>query len=246
MVPVNHLLLAIGFGVVLGNTVGVPSWVEPGVEQYDVVLKAGIVLMGAHLVFYEILDAGPRILLLVLGVLIFAVVSVEVVSNSLFGIDDKLSSLLSSGTAVCGVSAIVATAGGIDADEEQIPYAVGTVLVFDALTLVDYPVAASLLGLGEKPFGIWAGVSMFSTRPVTAAGFAHSEVLGTWATLTKLTRNFFLGASSYSTRSTMHNPTPPAASGRFLPGSGRTFQSSSSGSSLSSRSPASRCYRSPN
>jgi uncharacterized membrane protein YadS len=43
-------------------------------------------------------------------------------------------------------------------------------------------------------FGIWAGLSMFSTGPVTAAGFAFSEVAGQWATLTKLTRNVLLGA----------------------------------------------------
>lgn len=193
ILPVNNLLLAIGLGVIVANTVGVPSAFGPGVEQYDVVLEAGIVLMGAYVVFGEIVEAGPRILLLVLGVLVFAMLLVELVSTSLFGIDDKLSSLLASGTAVCGVSAVVATAGGIDADEEQIAYAVATVLVFDALTLVLYPAAGSLLGMAEKPFGIWAGLSMFSTGPVTAAGFAHSEVAGTWATLTKLTRNFFLG-----------------------------------------------------
>jgi uncharacterized integral membrane protein (TIGR00698 family) len=193
LVPVDTLLLAIGFGVVVGNVLGVPPRFEAGVEQYEVVLEAGIVLMGAYLVIGEIVAAGPRIVLLVLAALTFAILCVEAVSNSLFGIDDKLSSLLASGTAVCGVSAVVATAGGIDADEEQIAYAVATVLVFDALTLVAYPLAGSLLGLGEKPFGVWAGVSMFSTGPVTAAGFAYSEVAGTWATLTKLTRNFFLG-----------------------------------------------------
>lgn len=193
VVPANNLLLAIGLGVVVGNVVGVPASLEPGVERYDVVLEAGIVLMGAYVVLGEIVEAGPRILLLVVGTLGFAVVCVELLSGPLLGIDDKLSSLLASGTAICGVSAVVATAGGIDAEDEQIAYAVATILVLDALTLFSYPVVGSVLGLGEKTFGIWAGLSMFSTGPVTAVGFAYSDVAGTWATLTKLTRNFFLG-----------------------------------------------------
>ncbi|MDR9382223.1 MAG: putative sulfate exporter family transporter, partial [Natronomonas sp.] len=44
----------------------------------------------------------------------------------------------------------------------------------------------------EVVFGIWAGLSMFSTGPVAAAGFAYSETAGQWATITKLVRNAFI------------------------------------------------------
>jgi uncharacterized integral membrane protein (TIGR00698 family) len=194
VLPVNHLLLAVVLGLLIANVVGVPRRLRPGVEQYDLLLEAGIVLMGAYLVFGEIADAGLQILGLVVGILTVAVLCVETLSSRVFNIEAKLSSLLASGAAICGVSAVVATAGGIEADEEHVAYAVATILVFDALTLFSYPVVGSALGLGDKAFGVWAGVSMFSTGPVTAAGFAYSDVAGTWATVTKLTRNFFLGA----------------------------------------------------
>jgi len=67
------------------------------------------------------------------------------------------------------------------------------VLLFDAVTLVVYPIAGQLLDLSDIVFGIWAGVSMFSTGPVVAVGFAHSEAAGQWATLTKLSRNALIG-----------------------------------------------------
>lgn len=191
--PINNLLLAVVFGLVIGNLVGTPKLVEDGIGKYKLLLEAGIVLMGVRLVFEEVLAAGPKLFALVVGTIAFTILFVELVVSRLLGIPGKLSSLLASGTSICGVSAIVATAGGIKAREEYIAYAVGTILLFDALTLFVYPITGSLLGLQDRVFGIWAGVSMFSTGPVTAAGFAYSDVAGRWAALTKLTRNVFIG-----------------------------------------------------
>jgi len=65
--------------------------------------------------------------------------------------------------------------------------------LFDAITIVVYPIVGDLLNLSGTVFGAWAGVSMFSTGPVVAVGFAHSEVAGQWATMTKLSRNALIG-----------------------------------------------------
>ena len=61
------------------------------------------------------------------------------VARNIFGLRERLGSLLAAGTGICGVSAVVAVAKSIDADEESITYAAGTVLLFDAVTLVVYP-----------------------------------------------------------------------------------------------------------
>lgn len=66
-------------------------------------------------------------------------------------------------------------------------------LLFDILTLFTFPFLGRLLNLSAIEFGVWAGVSMYSTGPVAAAGFAFSDVAGRWATITKLTRNTFIG-----------------------------------------------------
>lgn len=202
VVPVlNQLLVAIFTGVLLANLGGIPAWASKGVASHKVPLGAAIVLMGATLSIDAITRNGPLILVFVAGAIAFTMVFVEIISRNLFGIDTELSSLLAAGSGICGVSAVVAVAGSIRAREEHVVYATATVLLFDALTLVVYPAVGRLLAIPARTFGVWAGISMFSTGPVIAVGFMHSEAAGQWATLTKLTRNVFIGvvALGYAT-----------------------------------------------
>ena len=192
-VGVNHLLVAIALGFVLANSLGVPERLRPGVETHNLWLATGIVLMGASLTLETVLEVGGVVLLVVVGVAGFTILVVEALARNVFGLADDLSSLLAAGAGICGVSAVVAVAGVIRAREDKIAYAAATVLLFDAITIVVYPIVGDLLGLSGVVFGIWAGVSMFSTGPVVAVGFAHSEVAGQWATMTKLSRNALIG-----------------------------------------------------
>ncbi len=202
----NHLLVAIALGFALGNVVGVPDRLAPGIATHKLWLGAGIVLLGASLSLEAVLEVGGPVLAVVVGVTGLTLVLVEVLARNVFGLADRLSSLLAAGASICGVSAVVAVAGVLEAKEGQIAYAAATVLLFDAITIVVYPIVGELLGLSGIVFGIWAGVSMFSTGPVVAVGFAHSEVAGQWATMTKLTRNALIGVvvlayASYYARS---------------------------------------------
>ncbi|WP_135826508.1 YeiH family protein [Halorussus ruber] len=192
--PLNPLVVAIALGLVVANVADVPQTFRPGIATQKLWLEVGIVLMGARIALDSVLSAGLPLLLSVLGIVAFTIGVAEVLSRRLFGLQRRLGSLLAAGASICGVSAVVATAGTVRADEEQIAYATSAILLFDALTLFAYPVAGQLLDLSGQVFGIWAGLSMFSTGPVTAAGFAYSETAGQWATLTKLTRNVLLGA----------------------------------------------------
>lgn len=192
-IGVNPLIIAIILGFIVANGYGVPDWAGDGVGTHKLWLEAGIVVMGAQIALGTIIDAGPTVLLFIVGVLAFTVVFVEIISRGIFDLPDKMGSLLASGSGVCGVSAIVATAASIRANGNHIAYAVATILLFDMVTLALYPVIGRLLALPDIVFGIWAGVSMYSTGPVVAAGFAYSTVAGEWATITKLTRNALIG-----------------------------------------------------
>ncbi|WP_135534585.1 YeiH family protein [Halostella pelagica] len=189
----SHLIVVIGLGVIIANSVGVPDWAKPGVETHSLLLAAGIVLMGATVGLEQIIDAGGTVLLVVGTTVCVTVVTVETLSREIFDIPEKIGSLLAVGSSICGVSAVAAVAGSIKPDQQDIAYAVATVLLFDAVTLAAYPMIGRVLGLSDVVFGIWAGATMFSTGPVTAAGFAHSEVAGEWAVLVKLTRNALIG-----------------------------------------------------
>lgn len=190
---VDELLLAILVGVTLTNTVGIPDRCGRGVQTHKVWLGAGIVLMGASLTPGTILRSGVVLVLIIVGMACFTLLFVETLSRFPFDVTDRLASLLAAGASICGVSAVVAVGGSIDAREEQLAYAAATVLLFDAVTLVVYPVLGEVFDISARIFGIWAGVSMFSTGPVVAVGFAHSDVAGQWATVTKLTRNALIG-----------------------------------------------------
>src|SRR5699024_779894 len=124
------------------------------------------------------------------------VVIIELLARAVFSIDAETGSLLAAGSGICGVSAVVAVAESIRADESRIAYAAATVLLFDATTLFVYPAIGHLLDLSDMVFGVWAGLTMFSTGPVTAAGFSYSQTAGHWALLVKLTRNALIGIAA--------------------------------------------------
>lgn len=193
VVPMSLLIIAVLIGLVVGNTYGVPQWATTGVETNKLWLEVGIVVMGASVALDRVIAAGPTILVLVVATIMITIVTVEVLARGLFDIYDEIASLLAAGSGICGVSAVVATAGSIKADEEQIAYAAATILLFDAVTLLVYPIMGHVFGLSDMVFGIWAGLTMFSTGPVTAAGFAFSNAAGEWALLVKLTRNALIG-----------------------------------------------------
>lgn len=189
---VTPLILAIVFGSVLANTVGIPGWAGPGVAAGSLLLEVGIVLLGAQLPLDPLLGAGPVLVALVLAVVIVGVALVTLLARET-ALNDRLGSLLAAGSSICGVSAIAAVAPICHADDSQVAHAAATIILFDAITLVTFPALGHFLDLGPEFFGIWIGLAMFSTGPVVAAGFAFSPVAGQWATVTKLARNAFIG-----------------------------------------------------
>jgi uncharacterized integral membrane protein (TIGR00698 family) len=190
----NALVLAVGIGAVLGNTVGVPDPLRPGFDRHTLLLETGIVLLGASIALDRVIASGPALIGLVVGTVVFGILLVEFLSRSALSLPPRSGSLLAAGASICGVSAVIAVGRSIDADRETLAYVVGAILLFDAITLAVFPVVGGLLDLPDHVFGIWAGLAMFSTGPVAAAGFAYSVEAGQWATLTKLVRNALIGA----------------------------------------------------
>ena len=189
----NAYLLAIVIGVLLTNSLRMPEAVLPGIRTHKLWLALGIILLGSSVTLGAILDIGPAVLLLLLATVSLALISGEVLASRIDDISETFGSLLASGASICGVSAVVAVGGAIKAKESRIAYAAGAVLLVDALSIVGYPLIGSALNLSDVAFGIWAGVSMLSTGPVVAVGFAYSETSGQWATIVKLARNALIG-----------------------------------------------------
>jgi uncharacterized integral membrane protein (TIGR00698 family) len=110
-----------------------------------------------------------------------------------FNLSPKLVSLLSVGASVCGVSAIIATQGAIEADEEYSSYAIAAILALGAISLFLFPVVGHALHLSDTAYGVWTGLAVDNTAETAAAGALYSDAAGKVAVLTKTCRNALIG-----------------------------------------------------
>src|SRR6201995_519023 len=108
---IEYVLWAILIGLVIANTVGLPKIFVAGVATYDFWLKVGIVLLGSRFLLGDVLKLGGVALILVVIELTLALALMHALGR-VFGLKPKLTSLLAVGSAVGGVSAIIATQGG--------------------------------------------------------------------------------------------------------------------------------------
>jgi uncharacterized integral membrane protein (TIGR00698 family) len=151
------------------------------------VLKLAIILLGASLNIATILETGQITLIVMVFTFLVAFGGGHLLSK-LFGIDWKLSSLISSGTAICGGTAIASVSPIIDAEDHQISYAMSSVFLFDMVMIILFPLFGQWLGMSDISYGLWAGTAINDTSSVVAAGYAFSEAAGDFATMVKLTR----------------------------------------------------------
>src|SRR5712671_2024230 len=189
---IEYVLWAIVFGLVIANTVGVPAIFRPGVETYEFWLKAGIVLLGVRFLLGDVAKLGGVSLVCVAIELSAAIVLMTALGRA-FGLSPKLISLLSIGSSVCGVSAIIAAKGAIDADDEDASYAMAAILALGAVSLFVFPLVGRSLGMSDHAYGLWVGLAVDNTAEATAAGALYSDAAGKFAVLAKTARNATIG-----------------------------------------------------
>lgn len=189
---IEYVLWAIVIGLIITNTVGVSRLFAPGIKTYEFFLKVGIVLLGARFLLVDVLRLGGLSLVLV-AIEITASLLLMTWLGRLFGLNPKLTSLLAVGSGVCGVSAIIATQGAIDADEEDSTLAIAAILALGAVALFTFPLIGHTLGLSDKMFGLWAGLGVDNTAEAVATGAMFSEAAGKLAVLVKTCRNAMIG-----------------------------------------------------
>jgi uncharacterized integral membrane protein (TIGR00698 family) len=189
---IEYVLWAILIGLAISNTIGLPRLFRPGVATYEFWLKAGIVLLGARFILGDIARLGGISLVLVFIELALAL-SFMTWLGGRFKLPPKLVSLLAVGSSVCGVSAIIAAQGAIDADEEDSSYAIAAILALGAISLVLFPVVGHALHMSDRAYGVWAGLAVDNTAEATAAGALYSDAAGKVAVLAKTCRNAMIG-----------------------------------------------------
>jgi uncharacterized integral membrane protein (TIGR00698 family) len=186
--PISASILAILIGVMARSFNLSPDHaLEPCKRLVKRFIPVLIILTGAGLDLAQMAEIGPRVLAITVACIGVSCVS-AIYLGRLFGAWPKTAILIGAGTAICGTSAIVAAAPLIDAEDEDITLAVGTVNVLGLLLMFCFPLLGSLMRLSDGGFGVWAGTSIHAVPQVVAAGFAFSEQAGVLATIVKLVR----------------------------------------------------------
>jgi len=112
--------------------------------------------------------------------------------GKLFKIDQKIAKLISSGTAICGGSAIAAISPIIKADAKQISIAIGSVFLLNSLALFLFPVLGHYFNMSQHQFGIWSAIAIHDTSSVVGAAQVYGNEALEIATTVKLARALWI------------------------------------------------------
>lgn len=198
--PVSSVMLAILLGLIVGAIIPMPKVLKPGLSfSVKKILRLGIILLGIRLTIFDVFRLGvygiPIVVTCIIGALFFTTRI-----NKSLNLPERLGALIAVGTSICGVSAIVATGPAIDAEEEEVAYAVAVITIFGLLATLVYPYLANVIFAGnEIKVGLFLGTSIHDTSQVVGAAKVYADVFSAplsldVATVTKLVRNVFMAA----------------------------------------------------
>lgn len=198
--PLTAVPVAVLLGLVVRNLIGLPAVYEPGLKLcVRTLLRAGIVLLGLRLSLAFAWQVGV-VALPVIGVCIATALLAATWLARALDLPRRLGTLIAVGTSICGVSAIGATAAVIDAEDDEVSYAVACVTLFGLVALFGYPfLAFAACGGEERPAGIFLGTAVHDTAQVAGAGLIYEQQFEApkaldAAVVTKLMRNALMAA----------------------------------------------------
>ncbi|PAB59860.1 YeiH family protein [Anaeromicrobium sediminis] len=188
-INIEALTIAIIIGIIYNNTVGTQDIFKKGVTfSLKKLLKIGIVLLGFKLNIYAVLELGPKILIMVLVYVPFAL-TLSIILGKIFKVNKKLATLIGVGTSICGASAVVAMAPCINADDDDSVISVSIVSLLGALGVIIYSgIATSSINISATQYGVWSGLSLHGVAHALAAAFALGDTAGEIGTIVKMTR----------------------------------------------------------
>lgn len=189
--PAEPVTLAIVMGLLLRNLGWVPAACDTGIKSYEVALKFGIVLLGLSLTFLDAIRLGAQAISVVVICVMITPVLIYLIARPLC-IAQRLGILIGVGTTICGSTAIAIAAPAIEAKDEEVSYAIGTISLFGLLTMLTLPLVGTAFSLTAAEFGMWAGIAVPSTPQVIGTASMYHDGAIAQATVVKMTRNIFI------------------------------------------------------
>jgi uncharacterized integral membrane protein (TIGR00698 family) len=186
--PVSAAILAIVLGGVIRNSISLPpALIDDCKGLVKRVIPITIVLTGASVNLTEVARVGAPSLAVILAAVVCGC-AIAVLAGRMITISRNAALLVGCGTAICGTSAIIASAPIIGADDDDLLLSVSTINILGLVVMFTLPAVGAAIHLSQQSFGIWAGVTVHAVPQAITTGFAYSAQSGTLATLVKLVR----------------------------------------------------------
>lgn len=155
-------------------------------------LQYSVVGLGFGMNLHESLASGKDGMMFTVISVVGTMLIGMLIGYKFLKINKNTSYLISSGTAICGGSAIAAVGPVIRAKDSDMSIALATIFILNAIGLFIFPVMGSWLGLSQQEFGTWAAIAIHDTSSVVGAGAAYGEEALQVATTIKLTRALWI------------------------------------------------------
>jgi uncharacterized integral membrane protein (TIGR00698 family) len=184
------------FGMLLGIITAIckppPAYCRAGIQfTGKYFLQLSVILLGFEMNLFHVLAIGSQSLAIMLFTISAAFCVAWMIGRGL-NLSGNTAILIGVGTAICGGSAIAATAPAIAAKEREVAYSLSTIFLFNIAAVFIFPVLGHYLKMSDLGFGLWAGTAINDTSSVVAASYSYSEAAGNFATIVKLTRTLMI------------------------------------------------------
>ena len=182
--------LALLMGLLISQFIGHP-WMHLNGKATHLLLQISVVGLGFGMNVQHAARAGRE------G-FVFTIVSIVLtlvfgwILGRLFRIEKKTAFLISTGTAICGGSAIAAVSPVIRAEEKQISVALGTIFILNSAALFIFPAVGHILRLSQTQFGLWSAIAIHDTSSVVGAAGKYGGQALEVATTVKLARALWI------------------------------------------------------
>ena len=191
----EYVIYALVIGLVLGRAAPVRRLIG-NAAQAEYYIKVGLVVLGAGILFAELVEAGmlgmSQALVVVVSVWLFCFWLAKRLQ-----VDDELATMMATAVSICGVSAAIAACGAIQGDRKKLSYVTSLVLVVAVPMMVLMPWIARVSRMPEVVAGAWLGGTLDTSAAVVAAGELVSVPARNAAVVVKLSQNVLIGVAAF-------------------------------------------------
>lgn len=188
--PFGSPAVALALGLILAFTLGNPFPDLSG-KPAKYLLQVSVALLGFGMNLTAVYQAGRSGIFFIIGV-VFGAIILGYLFGKALGIPSKIRTLISSGTAICGGSAIAAVGPAIKAENDEMSVSLGTIFVLNAIALILFPIVGNALEMTQAQFGMWAAIAIQDTSSVVGAATVFGPESLAIATTVKLARALWI------------------------------------------------------